>query len=482
MMTRKARLFETAVLPLSIYGFCFFYCYYLMPVQWTRRAEWLLTPGAFHTPELSAAQHVVLSVVLPGLVTAVSMGGLGMRCLSETMSRGPPAAKANQRMLAIFFNEYAVLFGSVFLLCLSVYLWCLSAFLSQSGLTFQLAQKFFAPSLELGGRACARITAGFFSSVFSLSYLDPLGCAGLYGFDGATRHAHSSTVWLLSVFGLGGLGGVGGILFLISTDLLDQVAAVPTWTLLSNIQWRLLLPLVLGTVAASLTAFTAVCCFLRNRYYLQRADEAPSWKIQPDAYLSPQDEYHEILLGSGNLILAGSATGCIGYWILTGGHTALYMGLSLADLWYAPFSLVAFFFYVDINAYYQHRLFHFPFLYRHFHKWHHRYKAPTAWSATAIHPVEFLLFQFQLMWPTFVFPMHYAIFGFILMYVWYYGIIDHSGIFMTSIWPWQNDSKFHDDHHRYFHCQFGQNLDWWDRLHGTMRRTSLQYNESTFMY
>ena len=487
-------VFKKSLLPLSIFSFCSFYCRYLMPIQWTRRAEWLLQPGCFHAPDLSESELSLLSLILPFLVTLTSMMGLGLRFVSSAFMGSKAAQKREASLSAIFLNQYAVLFLSVFLLSLSAYLWCFYAFLSRSGLTFHLASKFFSPSLDLGGRACARITAGFFASVFSLSFLDPLNCARLFGvsfndfsslFSPLSPNrapAPSSSVWLLAVFGLGGLGGVGGALFLITTDLLDQCISVPTWTLLSNIQWRILLPFMLGTTAMSLTAFTAICSFLHYRFYVGRKDTPEQWKIQQDAYLSPSDEYHEIMLGSFNLVLAGCLTGCIGYWIFTGGHTALYWALSMDDAWYLPLSLVGFFFYVDINAYYQHRLFHFPFLYRHFHKWHHRYKAPTAWSATAIHPVEFLLFQFQLMWPTFVLPMHVAVYGFILMYVWYFGIMDHSGIYMTSVWPWQNDSKFHDDHHRYFHCQFGQNLDWWDRLHGTMRKPNLQYSESSFMY
>jgi hypothetical protein len=36
-----------------------------------------------------------------------------------------------------------------------------------------------------------------------------------------------------------------------------------------------------------------------------------------------------------------------------------------------------------------------------------------------------------------------------LLYVYYYGMMDHSGIKMDALWPWQPPSIFHDNHHKY---------------------------------
>jgi hypothetical protein len=43
---------------------------------------------------------------------------------------------------------------------------------------------------------------------------------------------------------------------------------------------------------------------------------------------------------------------------------------------------------------------------QHFHKLHHTYKQPTAFSVTAIHPVEFLSIQAIYIAPMFLLPMH----------------------------------------------------------------------------
>lgn len=39
-------------------------------------------------------------------------------------------------------------------------------------------------------------------------------------------------------------------------------------------------------------------------------------------------------------------------------------------------------------------------------------------------------------------------FLFVLLYSYYYGLCDHSGIKMGAIWPWQPHSYFHDNHHK----------------------------------
>lgn len=62
----------------------------------------------------------------------------------------------------------------------------------------------------------------------------------------------------------------------------------------------------------------------------------------------------------------------------------------------------------DYGAYLTHRLYHFPFLYRHFHKLHHKYKQPTAFSVTALHPVEFIHMQLVLASPIVFVPVHWS--------------------------------------------------------------------------
>lgn len=53
-----------------------------------------------------------------------------------------------------------------------------------------------------------------------------------------------------------------------------------------------------------------------------------------------------------------------------------------------------------------------------------------------------------------------------MMYTYYHGIIDHSGINFKAYWwqPWQPGAIFHDNHHQYFHVNFGFNCFIWDKV------------------
>ena len=55
----------------------------------------------------------------------------------------------------------------------------------------------------------------------------------------------------------------------------------------------------------------------------------------------------------------------------------------------------------------------------------------------------------------------------LLMYIYYHGIIDHSGINFKAYWwqPWQPHCIFHDNHHQYFHVNFGFNIEYWDKVY-----------------
>ena len=143
-------------------------------------------------------------------------------------------------------------------------------------------------------------------------------------------------------------------------------------------------------------------------------------------------------------------------------------------------SIPALFLYTEAIAYYVHRTYHSRFLYKNFHKWHHRYKAPTSFGALAMHPIEYLTYQFFLLLPIFVVPIHFMVYGATLMYLYYFGMMDHSGIDFSSLFPWQPPSRYHDDHHKYFHCNFGQNTVWFDEFHQTKRKLDKQYSETIF--
>ncbi|EEZ98257.2 uncharacterized protein LOC103315179 [Tribolium castaneum] len=222
--------------------------------------------------------------------------------------------------------------------------------------------------------------------------------------------------------------------------------------------------------------------FLHWYFYVRRRDRAEEWKCQPKKWLSPELERHEIILGSLTLFLNASTSALLACYIANGGYSTVYY--NVADYGWLWFFLQwpVIFIYQDYVTYWMHRIYHTPFLYRNFHKLHHKYKQPTAFSVTAIHPVEALHIQLMDILPLFIIPTHWFPFYVVALYTYYHGIIDHSGVNFKAYWwqPWQPDAIFHDNHHQYFHVNFAFNIDYWDKLHGTYRRKDRVYTEDIF--
>lgn len=238
----------------------------------------------------------------------------------------------------------------------------------------------------------------------------------------------------------------------------------------------------IAATTISYVIYLGIGGFLHWYYYVRQRDRAEEWKCQPKKFMSPELERHEILLGSFSLLLGSTMSAIIACYIMNGGWTTIYYNVNdYGWLWYF-LSWPVVFVWQDYLTYWHHRMYHLPSLYKHFHKLHHKYKQPTAFSVTAIHPIEFLHMQGVLVSPMVLFPVHWTVFVTILMYLYYHGIIDHSGINFKAYWwqPWQPDCIFHDNHHQYFHVNFGFNCALWDKIHGTHRQKDKVYREDIF--
>ncbi|XP_035215092.1 methylsterol monooxygenase 1-like isoform X2 [Stegodyphus dumicola] len=194
---------------------------------------------------------------------------------------------------------------------------------------------------------------------------------------------------------------------------------------------------ILTSVTQSSIFYFGLCGFLQWYFYVRQRDRPEEWKCQPKKFLSWEDEKHGILLGTACML-------------------------------------------TEALFYYYHRIFHWPAIYKTYHKVHHRYKQPTAFSATAMHPLEFFVLQTVTFIPMFTIPIHYAVFIGVVFYENYYSVIGHSGAKIKSLWPWQPDSMYHDNHHEFFHVNFGLNTKLFDYLHGTLRKEDHIYSENIF--
>lgn len=237
---------------------------------------------------------------------------------------------------------------------------------------------------------------------------------------------------------------------------------------------------LLHSLTVSHGIYFGLCGFLQWYFYIRQKDNPEKWKCQPKKFLTWKDERVEIILGTFNMTLGAIISGFISCHIMNGGYTTIYYSISDYGILYFLLSIPVFFLYVDGTTYYIHRTLHLPFFYKTFHKLHHRFKQPTPFSASAMHPVEFLWVQSTMILPLFLVPIHWAVYLGVVGYVFYYGIIDHSGIEIEAIWPWQPSSMFHDNHHEFFHVNFGFNTHIWDTFHGTLRIKDRIYNENIF--
>lgn len=239
---------------------------------------------------------------------------------------------------------------------------------------------------------------------------------------------------------------------------------------------------MLAGLVVSYVFFFGIGGFLHVYYYVLQKDRPQDWKCQPNKWLSGKDEIHEILVGWFSLTLGSVLSSFLSTWVINGGYTSIYFKFGEHGLLWALIEFPVVFVVTDYITYWHHRVYHLPFLYKHFHKLHHTYKQPTAFSVTAIHPVEFLNIQAIYIAPMFLVHMHVVPYCTYLMYIYFFGIIDHSGIAFKKFWwqPWQPDCIFHDNHHQYFHVNFGFNVELWDRIHGTLRQKDKIYREDIF--
>jgi lathosterol oxidase len=225
--------------------------------------------------------------------------------------------------------------------------------------------------------------------------------------------------------------------------------------------------------------YFAIGGLLELAYYRRRGDAA-QWKCQPRRWPNRKARRREILLGTANLTAAGIGSGLLAHYLVTGGPSAVYFDLADHGIAFSLATTVVYFVVTDGALYWAHRLFHRKALFRTIHRVHHRWTSPTAFTAHAMHPVEFMVYQAIMVAPLFVLPIHVVGLIVVLVYQNLIALIDHSGVDFASRLPWQPPPRFHDDHHVHFHVNYGQTLGLWDRVFGTWRRTGRVYGAEVF--
>ena len=250
---------------------------------------------------------------------------------------------------------------------------------------------------------------------------------------------------------------------------------------METIDWSLLATCIAVATLPALVIYHAVAGYYHYRYYVRRRDKPETWKCQPERFLTPKMHRTAILASTGSLTLSSVITGILIYGMIVGVvKTAIYTDVAAYGWTYTIGMTIVLFVVMDYSAYWAHRMLHIKFLYEHVHRFHHRFGATSPYVATALHPVDILALQAASFLPLFFIPFHAASVAVVLLYVLVYNVIDHSGVRLVSVLPWQPPSTYHDDHHVHFHVNFGQHLMIWDRIHGTLRRRNRRYGQDVF--
>jgi sterol desaturase/sphingolipid hydroxylase (fatty acid hydroxylase superfamily) len=154
---------------------------------------------------------------------------------------------------------------------------------------------------------------------------------------------------------------------------------------------------------------------------------------------------------------------------LTSNPILFVAGLVLLPIWSA------------FHFYWMHRLLHLPFIYKHVHSLHHRNVNIGPWSGLSMHPVEHLLYLSSLL-IHFVFPSHPILVYFHVIYLGPGAAMTHTGyedLLVKDKRRLALGTFYHQLHHRYYECNYGNQEMPWDRWFGTFHDGSDDGTQAT---
>ncbi len=154
-------------------------------------------------------------------------------------------------------------------------------------------------------------------------------------------------------------------------------------------------------------------------------------------------------------------------WLMANGYAPV-ITLAESPVWFVVW-LMLLPVWSAFHFYWVHRLLHVPVLYKHVHSLHHRNVNIGPWSGLSMHPVEHLLYLTTLLVHVVVasHPVH------LIFHVIYQGpgaAMTHTGYEDLLIRDKRRlalGTFYHQLHHRYYECNYGNQEMPWDRWFGT---------------
>lgn len=250
----------------------------------------------------------------------------------------------------------------------------------------------------------------------------------------------------------------------------------PGWSL------SVIIPMALGGMLFGMGSVFGLGGLFHAYFFIYKKDQKDDWKLQPKRWPSDDKVKSAIKYSAFNLFCGAFSGVALALWFLNGGWTSLYMNASDLPLVWNILSFFICLLMMDAYLYYSHRFLHTPLMYKKYHSVHHRWLDPHIFTTVAMHPVEFFFFQLGLILPMFLLPQWWGVYLLAIAYTFIIGLIDHCGVKIKMPW-WtlhDGDNRFHDDHHKFFHTNFGHHTGLWDKLHGTVRKENRQYGEKNF--
>ncbi|MGB3317336.1 MAG: sterol desaturase family protein [Albidovulum sp.] len=154
-------------------------------------------------------------------------------------------------------------------------------------------------------------------------------------------------------------------------------------------------------------------------------------------------------------------------WLMANGYAPV-ISFAAHPVWFV-LALILIPIWSAFHFYWVHRLLHVPFLYKRVHALHHRNVNIGPWSGLSMHPVEHFLYfsSLAIHWIVASHPIH------LIFHVIYEGpgaVMSHTGyedLLVRDKRRLALGTFYHQLHHRYYECNYGNQEMPWDRWFGT---------------